>query len=153
MSPATCNRQMACIIPNVEPGNVDYTSIKCAAIALDVTQSVKEYLANHPGDYLSQALVMSFVQRSWRLSERHAAEAELIFACCKTSDKRRQVIGIFEFSREDIGEKFFISQNSDENNRFIFLARPVDDETWNKFTGCFLEPALQGQSNPVRYYE
>lgn len=147
------NRQVACIIPNVEPGNVDYTSIKSAAIALDVTQSVKEYLTNHRGEYLSQALIMSFVQRSWRLSARHAAEAELIFACCKTSDKRRQVIGVFEFSRENIGEKFFKSQNSDENNRFIFLARPADDETWNKFMGRFLEPALQGQSNPVRYYK
>lgn len=151
--PAACNRKMACIIPNVNSGPVDYTSIKSVAIALDVTQSVKDYLDNHPGEYLSQALVMSFVQRSWRLSERHAAGAELVFACCKTSDKRRQVIGVFEFSRRDIGEKFFKLQDSDENNRFIFLARPVDDETWNKYTGRFLEPVLQGQSNPVRYYE
>ena len=144
---------MACIIPNVNPGPVDYTSIKSVAIALDVTQSVKDFLDNHPGEYLSQALVMSFVQRSWRLSERHAAGAELVFACCKTSDMRRQVICFFEFSRRDIGEKFFKLQDLDENNRFIFLARPVDDETWNKFTGRFLEPVLQGQSNPVRHYE
>lgn len=151
--PVAIYRQMACIIPNVDPGPVDYASITSVAIALDVTQSVKEYLAKQPGCYLSQALIMSFVQRSWRLSEQHAADAEIIFACCKTSDKRRQVIGVFEFSRADIGEKFFKSQNSGENNRFMFLARPVDDATWNKFTGRFLEPASQGHANPVRYYE
>ncbi|MDE6637004.1 MAG: hypothetical protein K2K32_02065 [Muribaculaceae bacterium] len=148
---------MPYIIPRTDPRKITADDLKKnKVLALDISGSVSKYLSEHKGQALSIGHIMSFTQAAWKLAPEKANDVDLIFACCKTPDKNRQVIGVFVFGRKDENGKpldVFFQSPLDEEGRMVFLAQPAEEETWNRYVGLMLGPVKHGEANPVRYYE
>lgn len=148
---------MPYIIPRTDPREITTDDLKDKKVlALDISGSVRTYLAEHPGEALSIGHIMFFTQRAWKLKPENANDVDYIFACCKTPNKNRQIIGVFKFSRKDENGNpldFFFQSPVDGPNRMIFLAVPAEEKIWNRYVGLMLGPVKQGEANPVRYYE
>ena len=156
MSPKALCNVMPYIIPRTDPRAVKAEDLPEKILALDISGSVSKYLAKHPRQALSIGHIMSFIQAAWRLNPENANDVDFIFACCKTPDNNRQIIGVFEFGRKDENGNHldvFFQSPVDEEGRMIFLAQPADEEMWNTYVGLMLGPVKQGEANPVRYYE
>lgn len=131
------------------------------AVAFSVTTSVNDY-ARRPGvgtdTVLTPAMIMSFVQRAWKLNPAHANQAHLILAAYTTPEGKRLIIGAFTFSRSDrqsplTPDNFKPSSYGDDTDRFIFLAEPAEEAVWRRYVGHYLRPRKPGEANPVMYIE
>ena len=121
-------------------------------IALNITASVNEQA---PDALLTQADIMAFTQRAWRLNHEKANDAKLILATYVVPDMGSLILGAFRFGRQDTtrgGDHFFVSPYDEDDKRCIFLAEPADASLWNKYVGHYLSKPQPGEVNPVRYY-
>ncbi|MDE6534729.1 MAG: hypothetical protein K2K82_01820 [Muribaculaceae bacterium] len=122
-------------------------------IALNITRSVN----GQPSDaLLSQADIMAFTQRAWRLSPKHANDAKLILATYVVPGRGRLILGAFRFGRQyehPGGDCFVRSPYPKDEDRCIFLAEPAEAEIWRKYVGHYLPLTKKGEANPVRYYD
>ena len=157
MSPKALWNVMPYIIPRTDPREITPKDLgKIKVLALDISKSVCKYLEEHTNQALSIGHIMSFTQAAWKLNPENANDVDFIFACCKTPDYNRQIIGVFEFGRKDENGNpldVFFQSPVDEEGKMIFLAQPADEEMWNTYVGLMLGPVKQGEANPVRYYE
>lgn len=160
-SGGTTNEPMAYCIPRIDPEEVNADDLT-DVLALDISGSVKAYMdkcekeGNLKNHLPSPAMIMSFVQRAWRLNPLRAnRHVNRIFACCKTCARSPQIVGVFHFSRQDEnGNNIdkFMAYMVDGDHRYAFLARPAEEDEWNEYVGKFLPPVKPGEANPVRYY-
>lgn len=134
------------------PRNLDFNELPENTIVLNITASVN---GQQPDAMLTQADIMSFTQRAWKLNPENARNTKLILATYTVPKKGRLILGAFRFGRQyrQEGGDRFVQSPYDEEGRCIFLAEPASDAVWRKYVGHYLPASKPGEANPVRYYD
>lgn len=136
------------------PREIDPKTLPDNTVALNITRSVN---GCPEGKLLTQADIMAFTQRAWRMQPENARNTQLILSTYKVPGKGRLILGAFIFGRkneyEDGRGDCFVQSPYDDPGRCIFLAEPAPEDIWKKYVGHYLPLPKQGEANPVRYYD